>query len=159
MSYCTVNEVSSLGTNSGKPYGDTSVPTATEVTVFADESYNEINGRLADIGFTVPIVEATSPISFSKVKEINKIGAAYRAEGVTYRRATRQEVTRYDQLKKDYEAKLQEIEDRPGILVDAVKTGGLVDPNNDPPYSRQGELAVDSELIEIEPIFKMKDEY
>jgi NDP-sugar pyrophosphorylase family protein len=94
------------------------------------------------------------------LKFLNKLGAGYEAEGVTYRKATKLEVTRYDQLKKQFDEKLKELLDDPKILSDSINTGALIlDPSQDNPYSRTGELYVDSELEEINPLFTMQDQF
>lgn len=72
MAYCQVSDVVALAP--GVELNNTSKPSAGAVTSFISELEQELNAQLTRLGYTAPVVQATSPLAFKVIK--NKLAHA-----------------------------------------------------------------------------------
>lgn len=76
MSYCQVSDVVALAP--GVEISNTSKPTAGQVTTTIADLERELNAQLTRLGYSTPVVQATSPLAFQVIK--NKLAHAVLAQ-------------------------------------------------------------------------------
>lgn len=72
MSYATIDEVAAL--SAGRTFTATSKPTATQVGIFMRQCFAELNGIVAERGYTVPVATSATT-SFQLLAAYNAMGA------------------------------------------------------------------------------------
>ena len=95
------------------------VVTDEDVCAYLSEVSDEMDGVLRRLDFTVPIVNADSPISFAQLRDINAIGAAALVEEA-YASARGQESGRAKELQSLYQYRMDRIVAHGALLLDAV---------------------------------------
>jgi hypothetical protein len=76
MAYCVVSDITALAP--GVEITNTSKPSSGQVTTIIADLERELNAQLARLGYSAPIVQATSPLAFQVVK--NKLAHAVLAQ-------------------------------------------------------------------------------
>lgn len=121
--YATFDDLHGLAPQLGR-FTATTKPSLEQVTTFLADVAREIDGLLTGLGYTVPIVEATSPIAFARVKALNAWGALALAIVARSIGVTNPDEQGAGYVRKEYARRLQALRESPGDdLLDAVKTG------------------------------------
>jgi len=76
MAYCQVSDVVALAP--GVEISNTSKPSAGQVTTIIADLERELNAQLTRLGYSTPVVQATSPLAFQVIK--NKLAHAVLAQ-------------------------------------------------------------------------------
>jgi len=84
MAYCIIGDVYDIGVHGATTFTASSTPTITQVNSAIDRVALRIDSELFVIGVSVPVVEATSPDAYKRLKDLNAIGAAAEAEAVAW---------------------------------------------------------------------------
>lgn len=125
--YATFDDLHGLAPQLGR-FTPTSKPTLEQVTTFLADVAREIDGLLTGLGYTVPIVDATSPIAFARVKALNAWGALSLAIVARSIGVTNPDEQGANYVRKEYERRLKALATAPGDdLLDAVKTGNAIE--------------------------------
>ena len=104
--YCTVADVERL--NPQRDYGSPgSKLDEDDIFKFVEDVGDEIDGRLRRAGFTLPILEGSSPIAFVLLEVLNALGAAARAEDSIFMQSSPNQSTHGQVLKKSYDDMLE----------------------------------------------------
>lgn len=121
--YATLDDLHGLAPQLGR-FTPTSKPTLEQVTAFLADVAREIDGLLTGMGYTVPIVEGTSPIAYARVKPLNAWGALALALVARSIGVTNPDEQGAGYVRKEYERRLKALRESPGDdLLDAIKTG------------------------------------
>ena len=100
-----------------KDIGDHTDPDISDVMIFIENGYAEINSVLYTIGIDVPIIEGDSPESFRLVKELNNLYAAKYVENLAGT------LERTEFFKEEYESKITKLQEGDLELTDIVRSG------------------------------------
>lgn len=121
--YATFDDLHGLAPQLGR-FTPTSKPTLEQVTTFLGDVAREIDGLLTGMGYAVPIVEATSPIAYARVRALNAWGALALAIVARSIGVTNPDEQGAGYVRKEYTRRLTALRESPGDdLLDAVKTG------------------------------------
>lgn len=116
--YCTVAHVQSL--NGQRSYDANSIPSSTTVEDFITDVFNEINGVLSALGYTVPVA-TTYAVASRILRTVNQYGACAKAERATHSVGLDGESERANELQAEYERLLDLLRDGGLSLVDAER--------------------------------------
>lgn len=134
MSYCTIAEVEAEGTNGGRPFDSSTLPTIAHVNDFILRVAAYIDARLRTVGISTPVVKATSPITYEILRDLNIIGAAARVQRIVFRRAAQSKQSQANDLQKEFEERLAELVENPSMLSDVSITASAA------PWSKVDDL-------------------
>ncbi len=125
--YCTVADVQRL--NSQRDYGSPGSKLGRDdIFEIIEDIGDEIDGGLRRAGFTLPVLEASSPIAYALLGVLNALGAAARAEDSIFMQSSPNQSTHGQVLNKSYEGMSEGVYLGRILLYDA--TAGPILPKN-----------------------------
>ena len=127
MPYCTIADTYLHGSlPKGTLYSFSTIPTSAQVTSLLSYVCREIDGRLSAVGLATPVVQATSPIAYAILTDLNALGAAAKALRLAYTKTEPNTSDWVDTLRKEYQTRLDSICASPSILSDASRSSSNV---------------------------------
>lgn len=138
--YCQLAHLQAL--NAQRTYDANSIPSSTDAEGFITDVFNEINGVLDVLGYTVPVATADA-VASRILRTVNQYGACAKAERGTHSVGLGGESERADSLQTEYERLLGLLRDGEMSLVDAER--GDDSPKRDNEKTPEGSFNLDAD--------------